>query len=111
MKKDPYQIIKLRYVTEKTRVLESLKDLDSNRSLARCEAPKYVFIVDKRSNKLEIAAAIEEIYSEKNVKVKAVNTITGKPKPKGRLKGRPGKTASYKKAIVTLEKGDSLDEV
>jgi len=108
-KKSCYDVIFSRYNTEKSNLLEGLKSLESNPSLARCESPKYVFLVDKRANKREIAEAAEEIYSENNIKVKAVNTINVKPKPK-RVRGRKGKTAAFKKAIVTLDIGDSLDE-
>jgi large subunit ribosomal protein L23 len=109
-KKNPYSIIKHLHVTEKTRVLQELKNSDSNKCIARCEAPKYVFVVDKAANKREIADAVEEIYSEKNIKVISVNTITLKGKPR-RVRGRKGRTASIKKAVVTLEKNDSLDEL
>ena len=108
-KKSPYDIIQSRYMTEKVRVLEELKDNKSNRSIARCETPKYVFLVDKRANKNEIAEALEQIYAEKNIKVIAVNTINMKPKQK-RVRGRIGYTSGFKKAIVTLEKGDELGE-
>lgn len=107
-KKDPYAIVKHQHVTEKTSVLQQLKDAQSNKSLSRFEQPKYVFVVDRTANKQEIASAIEEIYSDKNVKVTAVNTINVKPKPR-RVRGRPGFKPAFKKAIVTLEKGDNLD--
>lgn len=109
-KRSPYDIIKGRHVTEKTRMLQELKNAQSNPSLKRFELPKYVFIVNPDANKQEIAKAVEEIYAEKKVRVVSVNTINIKGKPR-RLRGRPGKTSSFKKAIVTLEKEDSLDEV
>ncbi len=108
MKKDPYQIVKHQHVTEKAQVLEGLKNATSNPSLARCESPKYVFIVDPTANKQEIAWAVEEIYRDKKIKVVGVNTINVKAKQR-RVRGRLGMTKSFKKAIVTLEKGDSLD--
>lgn len=108
-KKTPYSIVKSRYVTEKSRVLEELKDNKSNPSVSKCEKPKYVFLVDKKANKREIADAVEEIYAEKKIKVKSVNTITNKPKKK-RVRGRIGFKSSFKKAVVTLEKGDELGE-
>lgn len=109
--RDPYEIIKSRYVTEKATVMEQLHTSESNRSVARCKSPKYVFIVDKNANKSEIASAVEAIYKELKVKVAKVNTIILKGKTKRRGRGRPGKTASYKKAIVTMEPGDSIDNV
>jgi large subunit ribosomal protein L23 len=108
MNKDPYQIVKHQHVTEKAQMLEGLKNAKSNVSLARCELPKYVFIVDPRANKQEIAWAIEEIYRERNIKVVGVNTINVKGKVR-RVRGRLGRKKSFKKAVVTLEKGDSLD--
>lgn len=108
-KKTPYSVIKSRYITEKTRVLEDLKDNKSNPSVAACESPKYVFLVDVKANKREIAQAVEKIYAEKSIKVKSVNTITMKPKKK-RVRGREGFKSGYKKAIVTLEKGDQIGE-
>jgi large subunit ribosomal protein L23 len=70
---------------------------------------RYTFEVDKRSNKLEIKKAVEEFYG---VKVTDINTVVvpGKNKTRytkaGFLKGvKP----SYKKAIVTLAEGESID--
>lgn len=108
--KNPYQIIKHQHITEKASVLQELKNAKSNPSLARCESPKYVFIVDRTANKQQIAQALEEIYREKNIKVKAVNTINVKAKPR-RVRGRSGFKAAFKKAVVTLDKGDSLDNI
>lgn len=108
MKKDPYQVVKHQHVTEKSVVLEGLKNAKSNPSLARCESPKYVFIVDTSANKQEIKWAVEEIYRERKIKVVDVNTINVKAKQR-RVRGRLGMKKSFKKAIITLEKGDSLD--
>jgi large subunit ribosomal protein L23 len=109
--KNPYDIIKERYITEKAAMLGRLQSAESNRSVARCKTPKYVFIVDQRANKAEIAEAIESIYSERNIKVKKVNTLQVKSKPKQRRRMRPGGTSSYKKAIVTLSPGDEIENV
>ena len=66
---------------------------------------KYVFVVDKRANKIQIADAVREIFS---VKVEDVNTVNVKGKTKRR--GRTvGKTASYKKAIVKLAQGETIE--
>lgn len=108
MRKSPYSIIKSRYVTEKAQVIENLVHSESSASLKRCEKPKYLFLVDVKANKQEIKQAIEEIYRERKIKVTAVNTILTKPKAK-RVRGRLGKTAKFKKAIVTLEKGDTIE--
>lgn len=109
-KKDPYQIVKSKYVTEKSMMLQELKNAESNPSLRRCESPKYVFLVDQKANKNEIADALEVIYKDSNIKVQSVNTINLKGK-KRRVRGRKGTRPARKKAIVTLEKGDSLDNI
>jgi large subunit ribosomal protein L23 len=67
------------------------------------------FIVDKRANKIEIKKAIEDLYS---VKVDSVNTINYDGKKKTRYtkaKYIQGRTNAYKKAMVTLAKGDTID--
>lgn len=109
-KKNPYDIIKHQHVTEKSFMLENLKNADSNVSVRRCKSPKYVFIVDRKANKQQIAEAVEEIYSEKNIKVIAVNTINVKPKAR-RVRGRLGVKPGFKKAIVTLDDNDHLDDL
>lgn len=109
LKKSPFDIILSKHITEKSRVLEQLQFNSSNPCVKKCDTPKYVFIVDKRANKQEIAKAIEEIYSDRKIKVISVNTINTKAKPR-RVRGRPGMKPSFKKAIVTLEAGDSIEE-
>lgn len=109
-RQDPYQIIKSQHVTEKAIVLQELKNAESNPSVKRCESPKYVFIVDQKANKKEIAEALESIFKENRIKVTKVNTINLKPK-KRRVRGRIGQRPARKKAIVTLEKGDTLDNI
>ena len=105
---NPYQVIKAKRVTEKGRVLENLVNAKSNKSLSRCQTPKIVFDVDPKANKRQIADAVEEIYKEKKVKVVKVNTINVKPK-KRRVRGFNGMTSSFKKAVVSLRAGDSIE--
>ena len=66
---------------------------------------KYVFVVAKKANKVEIAKAVAELV---NVKVEKVNTVnvTGKTKRMGRTSG---KRPDYKKAIVKLAAGESIE--
>jgi large subunit ribosomal protein L23 len=109
IRKHPYEIIKSRYITEKARLLESLQNNSSNPSIKKCNTPKYVFLVDKKATKYEIAEAIEEIYAEKNIKVIGVNTIYIKPK-KRTVRGRRGMKKGIKKAIVTLKPGDVIED-
>lgn len=108
--KHPFQVIKHQHVTEKAVTLQQLHSSESNSSVRRCNRPKYVFVVDPSANKQEIAAAIEKIYKDQGVKVSSVNTINIKGKSR-RVRGRKGKRAGFKKAIVTLSAGDSLDNV
>lgn len=66
---------------------------------------KYVFIVDKRANKIQIADAVAEIFS---VKVEKVNTVNVKGKTK-RMGRTSGKRPDYKKAIVKLAPGETIE--
>lgn len=108
--KNPYEIIKNEHVTEKATTLANLATSESNVSVRRCNNPKRVFIVDRKATKQEIAKAIEMIYSERNVKVVKVNTINVKPKPK-RMRGKRGRTSSFRKAVVTFDEGDNIDNI
>ena len=105
---NPYDIIKNRRLTEKSRVLENLQHAKSNKSVSRCQTPKVVFDVDPKANKTQIAKAVEEIYADKKVKVVKVNTVTVKPKWR-RVRGFEGKTAGLKKAVVTFRPGDQIE--
>ncbi len=70
---------------------------------------KYGFIVNKSANKLQIKKAIEEMYG---VNIEEVNTLVfgGKRKSRYTRSGViSGKSSSYKKAIVTLGHGESID--
>lgn len=65
----------------------------------------YTFVVNKDANKIEIAKAVEKQFG---VKVRDVRTMryAGKQKRMGRFMGRK---ASWKKAMVTLAEGDSIE--
>lgn len=105
----PYQVIKNRYVTEKSRVLEGLHKNTSNPCVRKCDTPKYTFIVDAKATKQEIARSVEAIYSDKNIKVIGVNTITIHPKQRT-VRGRRGMRSGFKKAIVTLKPGQLIED-
>lgn len=68
---------------------------------------KYVFNVLKKANKVEIKKAVERMYKVKVVNVNIVNN-RGKTKTSGRIVGR---TSGFKKAVVTLKKGDKIEGV
>lgn len=70
---------------------------------------KYGFIVNPKANKIEIARAIEEKFNVHVVDVKTINH-QGKTKTQFRKSGRfTGKTAKFKKAIIKLREGESID--
>ncbi|RKY92392.1 MAG: 50S ribosomal protein L23 [Ignavibacteriae bacterium] len=73
------------------------------------EQSKYGFLVNPKANKIEIAKAIEKKFEVNVIDVKTINH-PGKTKTQFRKSGRfTGKTAKYKKAIVTLKEGDSIE--
>ena len=70
---------------------------------------RYGFVVKRDANKLQIKKAIEGLY---NVTVQSVNTMVYAGKSKSRFTKAgviTGKTAAYKKAVVTLAEGDTID--
>ncbi len=81
-----------------------IKPVISEKSYSLVEQNRYTFIVNPKSNKTEIKRAIEEIY---NVKVLSVNTLKIPKKPR-RLGISMGYKPGYKKAIITLREGDSI---
>jgi large subunit ribosomal protein L23 len=71
----------------------------------RTQENKYIFLVDKKSNKLEIKKAVEDLFK---VKVRKVTTMNqhGKLKRMGRFQG---KRPNWKKAIVQLMPGQAIE--
>ena len=70
---------------------------------------RFALVVDRKANKIEIKKAVEEMY---DVAVDSVRTMVciGKKRVRGTKSGMiVGKTSTYKKAIVTLAEGDSID--
>jgi large subunit ribosomal protein L23 len=68
------------------------------------ENHKYAFRVDPRANKIQIRAAIEELFDVHPISCRVLNV---KPKPK-RVRYRKGYTSRWKKAIVTLPPSESI---
>lgn len=87
-----FNIIKKPCLTEKGMALQELDN-------------QVVFKVDPRANKLEIKRAVEKLF---NVQVKAVRTcsVHGKKKKMGK---HMGQRSDWKKAIVSLAEGSSID--
>ena len=70
---------------------------------------KFAFIVDKNANKYQIKDAVEKLY---DVNVVAVNTMNYAGKKKSRYTKSgviTGRTAAFKKAVVTLKEGQTID--
>jgi len=70
---------------------------------------RYGFIVDPKANKIEIAKAVKQMYG---VSVERVNTMNYAGKKKSRYTKAgviSGKTNAYKKAIVVVAEGESID--
>ncbi|GIX08955.1 50S ribosomal protein L23 [Elioraea sp. Yellowstone] len=86
-----YQVVLSPVITEKATALTA--------------ANQVVFRVPLDATKPEIRAAVEGLF---NVKVQAVNTLVMKGKAK-RFRGRPGRRSDWKKAMVRLAPGFSID--
>ena len=82
-----------------------IRPLVTEKSTALMEQGKYVFMVAKEANKIQIANAVAEIFKVKVVSVNTVNVL-GKMKRMGR---NAGKRSDYKKAIVKLAAGESIE--
>ena len=90
--KEPYSVVLGTVITERS------TDLQEHQN-------KYTFKVDPRATKIDIKRAVEGIFK---VRVRQVNTVRMPGKPR-RVRLQPGYTAGWKKAVVTLEEGDSID--
>lgn len=88
---EAYRILKEPHISEKATSLN--------------EQDKYAFKVYPKANKSEVKKAIEFLYG---VRVKKVNIINI-PQKKKAFRGIEGSKSGYKKAIVTLEKGDKIE--
>lgn len=86
-----YQILLAPVITEKATMMS--------------EQGQYVFRVTQDATKPEIKAAVESLFG---VEVRAVNTLVVKGKAK-RFRGRPGQRSDWKKAMVRLAEGQTID--
>ncbi len=87
-----YDIVRRPVVTEKSASMQAMRN-------------QFTFEVAASANKVEVKKAIETLFSVKVLKVNMVS-MQGKQK---RTFGRPGSTKPWKKAVVTLKQGDSID--
>ena len=76
----------------------------TEKSTLLADQGRYVFEVERSANKHEIAKAVEWAFDVKVIKVNTL-TVPGKVKQYGR---RPSKQPDWKKAIVSLQAGDSI---
>lgn len=89
---DIYQVIKEPHITEKGNIQKELHNQIS-------------FKVHKRANKIEIRRAVEALFKKKVIDVRTMNCM-GKKRRMGRY---AGKKADWKKAVVTLAPGESVE--
>ncbi len=80
------------------------KPLISEAVMRAQELGKYTFMVNREASKKEVALAVEAMYK---VTVEKVNIMNYKGKSKF-FRGKKGRTNAYKKAIVTLKKGEEI---
>ena len=90
--KDHYSVLKKPLITEKSNLMKD-------------ELNQIAFEVDKRANKIEIKESIEKIFKVHVVKVQTLN-IKGEKKRVGRSQG---KKPDWKKAVITLKEGETID--
>ena len=89
-----------------------LRPVISEKSMDESQRGKYTFAVHDDANKIQIKAAIEELYKKENVTVVSVNVLTTKAKEKrrGSRRGQTvGHTTPWRKAIVTLAAGQKIE--
>ena len=82
-----------------------IRPVISEKSYDMIELNRYTFEVAKTASKPQIAQAITEIFG---VTVSKVNTMNVHGKPR-RVRTALGKTRDWKKAVVTLKEGDSIE--
>lgn len=81
--------------------------LRTEKSAHQIDDRKYYFRVSSRATKIDIKRAVEEIY---NVQVQDVNVMTVRGKKK-RVRYQSGYTSAWKKAVVTLKEGQTIEVV
>ena len=90
------------------KILKSLR-LTEKSNLQSAEIGQYTFDVFKDANKYAIKSAIEKVF---DVSVTRVNIINQKGKPtRNRKTGKSNYKSDYKKAVVTLKTGDTIEVV
>lgn len=93
--KDLFQVIKSIRLSEKATLLTEMNN-------------EYVFKVDRRANTIQIKEAVERLFGKK---VDSVRTCNYRGKKKRERRADFGRTAHWKKAVVRLKEGESIDLV
>jgi large subunit ribosomal protein L23 len=83
------------------------KPIITEKSMLAAAQGRFTFKADTKANKDQIAGAIEKLFNV-NITSVATTLIKGKTKKFGN-KRKPAKLSDYKKAIVTLKKGQTID--
>ena len=89
-----------------------LRPVISEKSMDESQRGKYTFAVHKDATKIQIEAAVEELWKKEGVRVVSVNVLTTKSKEKrgGTRRSRGGgRTTPWRKAIVTLAPGQKIE--
>ena len=87
-----------------------LRPVISEKSIDESSRGKYTFAVHDDANKIQIKAAVEELYKKENVTAVNVLTTKAKEKRRGTKRGRIfGYTTPWRKAIVTLAPGQKIE--
>jgi large subunit ribosomal protein L23 len=92
-------------MSEPTSVILGVQVTEKGTYLAE-QANQYLFRVARTANKVEIKKAVESLF---NVTVRDVNTMNYKGKRKRERTINYGKRADWKRAVVTLKEGDSIE--
>lgn len=88
-----------------------IRPVISEKSMDESQRGKYTFEVHPDANKIQIKAAIEELYASEKVTVVGVNVLTTKAREKRRGTRRGqivGHTSPWRKAVVTLAAGQKI---
>ena len=91
--KDTYQVIRKVRISEKATMLKETQN-------------QVVLVVDRKANKIDIKKAVEKAFGKKVVSVRTAN-CSGKLKRQ--RTAQAGRTAHWKKAVVSLAEGETLD--
>lgn len=84
-----------------------IKSRNTEKALIATDKSKYVFNVEKKANKDNLFQEIVNTYKVTPIKINIINTS----KRLVMRRGKPGMISGFKKAIVTLKKGDKIDVI